>query len=805
MQLGLIFSHIHFIVFNSIYFIVDFLFSVFSLSLCCRCLHRAILRCHRVCIRIGPKFIAPDLCDDENGDTKYSVQSFMLSPEELNLLKPMHIWTNDGSEVGEPQQQHLMNMFTQLLDAGVVVGSGKQCSANQHIDELLQNTINEQIIWKFADSFGCVDVKESAGMLKNLFDKIKMLIGVVEQSPRHVFSMAVNALNGTTDEQMTTPTVNGVDEHNGECGAVNHAIIDRHLMDIISRTVVDCINLSKATALAATATDGRQKYTNCPMIFEIISKALAKNFNLYLQKCVVEANALTANVGSESTAAAVDTTTIDICFTALDHLLATPEKWQQIEKCCALAVAKCMHENKVDLIRAMINGSVEMNKQTERRTDPVAAMPARVSQKYETQSESIMTTALATATTTPTTQIQAQIASESELLENICVLLQNEMIDELHDTVRHLVRHEPSVMQHIICELQKQSANLTDEHAIADILRKCVVAAVQKMANDDIKQIVAEPNAAHTEEKLNVYLTDTIQLARALGFTDCILNLSNIMNGSGSSASSSGGSGMNSDDEDGIAHQIDQIEAGSKTFELLQRVIVMHKLAQQDQSREKALELLRFDPYTARGDCVLRDLLRCSGICTINMDDGKKLIDSNDVPISLIYSQNQLAITDFFLRTQTKPRGAILICKDRFQAVVPRESSRDVLTGKCSYTVLDEHGIRHFEPLHMFTALKLQNVTMFEDRFASYLTENNNSANHNQKISNGFDIDIDHILNMSAIAAATANVGFIAYKSTLLPKRDLQIFTKRRTPLHAAAAATVFDRNHLNYRRSFFL
>lgn len=771
----------------------------------------------------GPKFIAPDLCDDENGESKYSVQSFLLSPEELNLLKPMHIWTNNGDVVEHQQQHHqqqmadnMMKMFNQLLEAGIVVGSSKQSSANQNIDELLQNTINEQIIWKFADSIGCMDVKESAGMLKILFDKIKQLIGVVEQSPRQVFAMAVNALNTNGESN------GGADEQriDGDGNAVNQAIVDRHLMDIISRTVVDCISQSKATAIAVAAAaangnnlhaNGRQKYTNCPMIYEIISKALAKNLNLYLKNRKIEANAMHSTTAEDAIESELVAVTVDICLTVLEKLLDTPDKWQQIEKNVTLAVAKCMHANKVDLIRAMINGSVEMNKQqTERQTDTNEMRAAVATELSEIQSESSLSSMSMTSA-----HNQARIAAELELLENICVLLQNDTINELHDTVRHLVRHDPSVMHHIIAELQKQTENFTDEHAIADILRKCVVAAVQKLANDDIKQIVAEPNAAQSEEKLNQYLTDTIQLARALGFTDCILNMSNIMNDSSSGSSS--GSSANSDDghsttdSDIIAHQIDQIEANSKTFELLQRVIVMHKLAQNDPEREKALELLRYDPYTARSDLTLRDLLRCSGMCTIQMDDGKKLIDSNDVPISLIYSQNQLAITDFFLRTQTKPRGALLICKDRFQAVVPRESSRDVLTGKCSYTVLDENGIRHFEPLHMFTALKLQNVTMFEDRFASYFTDDgmeSGGSGHD----GSFDIDIDQILNMSAIAAATANLGFIAYKSTLLPKihqaKDLEIFTKRRSPLTTATTAhgLIFhDRNHVNYRRSLLL
>lgn len=765
----------------------------------------------------------------------------------------MHIRTNNGDVVdggGEHHQQmadNMMNMFNQLLEAGMVVGSSKQSLANQNIDELLQNTINEQIIWKFADSIGCVGVKESAGMLKILFDKIKQLIGVVEQSPRQIFSMAVNALSNGGG-------TGGVDEHiddGNECNgsAVNQAIIDRHLMDIISRTVVDCISQSKATAIAAAAAaaaagpgnnlhvNGRQKYTNCPMIYEIISKVLAKNLNLYLKNRIIEANALQSTTTTDETAAAATESdlmaaTVDICLSVLEKLLNAPEKWQQIEKNVTLAVAKCMHANKVDLIRAMINGSVEMSKQTERKRNDTNEMKAGIATAFKTgtaaaelneiQSEESLSNVMTSTTTSSSSSMsthQQITAAESELLENICVLLQNDMINELHETVRHLVRHEPSVMHHIITELQKQTENFSDEHAIADILRKCVVAAVQKLANDDIKQIVAEPNATQSEEKLNLYLTDTIQLARALGFTDCILNMSNIMNDSSGGSSVSGSDTDSSMDSDIIAHQIDQIEANSKTFELLQRVIVMHKLAQNDPEREKALELLRCDPYSARSNLILRDLLRCSGICTIQMDDdGKKLIDSNDVPISLIYSQNQLAITDFFLRTRTKPRGAILICKDRFQAVVPRESSRDVLTGKCSYTVLDENGIRHFEPMHMLTALKLQNATMFEDRFASYFTDTNNHNNSgiDGNGNNDFGIDIDQILNMSAIAAATANLSFIAYKSTLLPKmhqaKDLEIFTKRRSPLTTAGAITattahglIFDRNHVNYRRSLFL
>lgn len=701
----------------------------------------------------GPKFIAPDLCDDENGETKYSVQSFLLSPEELQLLKPMHIWTNaaalaaNGSGGGE--QAFDMNMFNQLSEAGIVVGGSRVDVANVNIDELLQSTINEQIIWKFAAALGGIDAKEPiVAILKDLFAHIKSLIGLAEQSPRDVFNRAMNVLNATVnyndgdccDASKSNGTQNGcVDGANAD--AVNHQSVDRHLMDIISRTVVDCINFHvNGTKLHE---NGRQKYTAHPMLYEIISKALAKNLNLYLKANLIEANTLNG--------------TVEQCFDAIQRILGSPEAMQQIEKLVTLLAVKCMQANKVDLIKAMINGLAD------KQNDATATAAATVQLAERSQM-----------------QPHTQMPNETDILENICVLLGNETIDELHESVRNLICDEPTMIQYILTELQKHNDGLSNEHTIGETVRKCIVAAVQKLANDDIKRIVtaSEPQ---TEEILNTYLTDTIQLARALGFTECILNMSNIINGQGA--------------------MIDQIEANEKTFELLQRIIVMHKLAKNDATREKALELLRHDPYTARGDHVLRELLRCSGICTINVEDGKKMCDSNDVPISLIYSQNQLAIEEFFLRTQQKPRGAILIVKNQFQAVVPRESSRDVLTGKISYTVLDESGIRHFEPLHMFTALKLQNVTMFEDRFASYTTENNGQEKLN---ANDFDIDVDHILNMGAITTASMN-GFIAYKSTtMLPTRkDIAMFTKRRPS--ATTNGFIFDRNQVNYRRSFYL
>lgn len=707
--------------------------------------------------------------DDENGDTKYSVQSFLFSPEELTLLKPMHIWTNaytangGGGGGGGGDQAVDMNMFNQLSEAGIVVGSRFEVS-DMNVDALLQNTINEQIILKFAESvcefgFGCGgDAKESATVLmKTLFEKVKTLIGMVEQEPRNVISMAVN---GLTNGALTNGESDGIDihNHNKHENKHEHAVnqcVDLHLMDLISRTVIDCIHYQGGAI--ACENGGGQRSTN-PLLYEIISQVLTKNLTLYRNN----ANSLGRS---------------EVSFTAIEQLLASPEATLQIENQVKMLAAKSMQTNKVDLIKAMINGSINNHRaHNEIHAEIEQSGGGGGGDGGENQPQTENRTAYTNGTRTQ--------HDEVDILEHICGLLRNETIDELHESVRNLICHEATMRHHIVTEMQKQTDKLVNEAAIAQILRKCIVSAVQQLTNDDIQQIVATPGPV-AADKLSAYLTDTISLARALGLTNCILHLSNLMNGNGDVA-------------------IEQLESDTETFELLQRVIVMHKLSQHDKKREKALALLRNDPYSARGDIVLRELLRCSGICTLNLEEGKQLTDSNDVPISLIYSQNQLAIEDFFLRTQTKPRGgAILIVKDRFQAVVPRESSRDVLTGKCAYTVLDENGIRHFEPLHMFTALKLKNVTMFANRFASYSADNETEKTAKNALNNGFDIDIDHILNMGAMTTASNN-GFIAYKSTILPRKEYDLYTKHRR-YGAPPHELILDRNQVNYRRSFYL
>ena len=153
------------------------------------------------------------------------------------------------------------------------------------------------------------------------------------------------------------------------------------------------------------------------------------------------------------------------------------------------------------------------------------------------------------------------------------------------------------------------------------------------------------------------------------------------------------------------------------TLDVLKRLTVMRKLAEERPPFMNALTQLCSDPELARTDPRLRTLVRESAALMIVPEEGP-LQSSADVPSVLLRSDNSLAMEEFLLRRNHKPSAIFMILKQGLQAVVPREASRSVLTGEVAYTVLDEDGIHHFEPLHVFSALQLARPTVH--RFSMY-------------------------------------------------------------------------------------
>lgn len=562
--------------------------------------------------------MAPDLSDDDDGEQKYSVQSFLVTPEELTLLKPTHTWTTSPHSKGELSID--AKMLRQLSEAGMTIGRQIETSA---VDIVLQSTKDAQTVQKFAEKYAITD-SEQIKVLEKLFDQVKTTINAIEQKIENgIVSSTAPVVNGTR--------LNG--HYPKQNGCNGHVSDDKneqkmHLIDVLSTVVMECVMSARNTCVAGPMTTKKKQHHNSSL-YELISQALEKNCWLYFDEA-----------DSSNSCSTID-------MSVIEGLLASPAALQQLERTVNQLAEQTIKINKVDLIKSTIGKN---------------------------------------------------IYNDTEILNNICIVLQDEDEDDMIQAIRELYECDPKLLYQIITNVKMDAHKLIDDVATVEILKKCIKTAVKQSADNEIKQIISM-TGNRNGEKFDLYLMETIALAKALGLTEVAHNLMNVVRS-----------------QSDVAHKLEQDE---NIMDLLERIVVMRRLSRHNVDRQKALQSLRSDPYGARKNPKIRELLRRSGIITIVPSDQAKLTDSNAVPISLFCSDNQLAMEDFLMRRQTKARGAFLIVKEGLQAVVPRESSHDVLTGKCAYTVLDENGIRHFEPLHVFSALKI-NFPSTTHRFSMY-------------------------------------------------------------------------------------
>lgn len=639
----------------------------------------------------GPRFVASDLSDDLDGDQKYSVQSFLVTPEELSLLKPTHTWTTSPHSNGQLTID--AKMLRQLSEAGMTIGRQIETSA---VDYVLQSTKDAQTVKRFATKFALAD-NEHTQVLENIFEKIKSIVNDIQEKTEKGV-----VLSSSAAAQMT----NG----NGNGSGNGHQF---DLIQILSSTIMDCVISMRNANTEQPCNKSKIKFKlhANSSLYEVISQALEEKLgdDYY---CDVDDEDVDDDIADSRRRNMTD------AMRVIGDLLASPIALEQLERRVNQMVKQTIKISKVDLIASTISKN---------------------------------------------------IYNDTEILNNVCAILHGENEDDMIAAVHELYECDPKILYRIVANIKLDANKLTDDDAVAiETVKNSIIAAVKQSAANEIKQITADDD----------YLLDTVALAKALGLTDVAQNVLNAMRSGG--------------DVIGKLRQDDNV------MDLIERVVVMHKLAKNKQPQRVALQALRSDPYGARKVPAIREMLRRSGICTIRPIAKSKLSDSNEVPISLFCSDNQLAMEDFLMRRQTKSRGAFLIVKEGLQAVVPRECSRDVLTGKCAYTVLDENGIRHFEPLHVFSALKL-NLPSLAHRFSMYSCD---------MVANGDDLDAQKNVATTTKTTTTAtNTELLKGltltngrdKSTYLPSLNYtSSFNKRRRPHRDL----YFNTNQVNKRHS---
>lgn len=290
---------------------------------------------------------------------------------------------------------------------------------------------------------------------------------------------------------------------------------------------------------------------------------------------------------------------------------------------------------------------------------------------------------------------QIMVNDNDLIIEQFCDIIEDL---DMSSAFCAMTTNNPQLMLNVLNAIQNTNNASNPNVSIKDLIQKAIISAVNDENNRKIDELLATGDIHQVENILN----DALLLAKILGLNSEAMTLLTAL------------------DKTSKIGEVDQIVLDDAAKSVIRRVCVMKQLAEVDMDYKDALELLQSSPHRAGKDEIVRELVRKSGLISIEVPDKQSVQTSNDIPMSLL--DNELAMEDFMLRNNGSGSKAFLIIKNGIQCVVPREKSHDVLTGKCAYTVLDENGIRHFEPLHVMSALKMNTATQHH-RFSIYAND----------------------------------------------------------------------------------
>ncbi|CAD6211710.1 GSCOCG00003793001-RA-CDS, partial [Cotesia congregata] len=295
--------------------------------------------------------------------------------------------------------------------------------------------------------------------------------------------------------------------------------------------------------------------------------------------------------------------------------------------------------------------------------------------------------------------IVRQSLKSDTVLERLSAVLEEEHGSDLVGSAfRAVSKDDPELVSRVLEKVSREVAGVATEREAAETVHKAIVHAVRESSELQVKELLNDgyDGNNNNSDNLRELILQAVGLARALGMSSTASSLLTVI----------------SDEKSSKLLANDRV-----TLDILKRLTVMRKLAEERPQFIAALRDLTSDPDMARSDPHLRTLVRESAALMIVPEDAP-LQSSVDVPTALLNAENSLAIEDFLIRKSHRPSTIFMILKHGLQAVVPREASRAVLTGQVAYTVLDENGITHFEPLHVFNALRLNKPTAH--RFSMY-------------------------------------------------------------------------------------
>lgn len=612
----------------------------------------------------GFRFVAPDM-KDEGDDFEFNLQGFLVTPEELALIKPNNNWSASCMNPGELSIDSVM--MRQLSEAGMSIGRQVETAG---VDFVLQSTLNREIVEKFCDEHGVgFDVAESIfKMIKTLTDEHKGTINA-ENLTAKILELCMPTTPSINHEEQVEPQTahqSATDAKGGKksrkTGVVSffqdptQAAETNQIVNILTKVMMEIL---KNDEITTADQDGLVSHHNMngtsggknkvESVYDIIASVLHNSVQ-DLNIAQLENTFSSANMKE----------------LVLEKLNKTINK---VETLCKI------EEMKRNLLSSSFGVAGDVQNGSNGRTNGVNG-----------------------GKTNSKVMPQIKVNDNDFVIEQFCDIVEDL---DVASAFSAMTKNNPKLMLEVLNAIQNASATSDPNVSIKDVIQKAIISAVNAENNSKIDALFATDDVHSVENILN----EAVLLAKVLGLNSEAMTLLGALD----KTSKTGQVGQ-------VGQMIDEAAMG-----IIRRVCVMRQLAEVDPDYQDALELLQQSPHRAVKDEIVREMVRKSGLISIQAPEKNTIESSNDIPMSLLAGDNVLAIEDFMLRTGTGSR-AFLIIKDGIQCVVPREKSHDVLTGKCAYTVLDENGIRHFEPLHVMSALKM-NTENQHHRFSMYAND----------------------------------------------------------------------------------
>jgi len=293
----------------------------------------------------------------------------------------------------------------------------------------------------------------------------------------------------------------------------------------------------------------------------------------------------------------------------------------------------------------------------------------------------------------------------NELLNRLIQILAPRM--HLQQGFHIMSMNTPDLVKDVLNTLKGDIRDIEGYSAI-DILHHSICKVMNRYCQDEINDVMhmfdVDPTCLTRDQGLAAMIEQAVGLATYMRQTDTAAALAQIL----------------ADPEKLRAIKNDPI-----VLDVLRKLLCMRKLAEKDpEKRDKIAKLQRFGSGD-RNDMLLKELWEMCEIMTqppVDGKAGKKLKKSKSMikqSKSMIMSAKDIPMNAFLAIKTTadkKDEGwlqnflsesvvddipwecskALIILKEGFQAIIPREASRSILLGEASYTLIDDNGIEFF-------------------------------------------------------------------------------------------------------------